>query len=180
VTETGPDGGKPDITPEMKVAKLLESYPDLEAVLLDMSPAFAKLKNPILRRTVTRVASLKQIAEVGGVPLAKLINTLRQAAGIREAFAVEQAAPGPQTPAPDWVRPERVAKSYDARAAIDSGGRPIEQALSDLAALAPGELYELITPFVPSPLIETARKRGIRVWSEQPGPDIVKTYFSRE
>jgi hypothetical protein len=180
MSRTSPSGGKTDITPETKVAKLLESYPELESVLLDMSPAFAKLKNPILRKTVTRVATLQQIAEVGGVPLAKLINALRQAAGIREAYAGEQAEPGRQASAPEWARPDRVTRSYDARPAIQSGGRPIEKVLSDLAQLAPGEVYELITPFVPSPLIEAALKKGIRVSREQTDPEIVKTYFYRE
>ena len=31
-----------------------------------MSPAFEKLKNPILRKTVARVATLAQVAVVGG------------------------------------------------------------------------------------------------------------------
>ena len=43
---------KPLITPETKVGELLTHYPELEELLLQFSPAFATLKNPILRRTV--------------------------------------------------------------------------------------------------------------------------------
>ena len=44
------------ISPKTKVGELLDAYPELESVLMEMSPAFEKLKNPILRRTVARVA----------------------------------------------------------------------------------------------------------------------------
>jgi len=48
------------ITPETKLGELLERYPQLEQTLLDHSPAFAKLKNPLLRRTVAKVATLQR------------------------------------------------------------------------------------------------------------------------
>ncbi|HOK52235.1 MAG TPA: DUF1858 domain-containing protein [Bacteroidales bacterium] len=40
------------ITPQTKVGELLEAYPQLEAKLLELSPKFGHLKNPVLRRTV--------------------------------------------------------------------------------------------------------------------------------
>ena len=58
------------ITPDSKIGELLEAYPDLESTLLRLSPAFRHLKNPVLRRTVAKVASLRQVAAVGGVPSA--------------------------------------------------------------------------------------------------------------
>ena len=55
------------ISPKTKVGELLDAYPQLESVLFDLSPAFAKLKNPILRKTVARIATLQQAAAVGGL-----------------------------------------------------------------------------------------------------------------
>jgi hypothetical protein len=60
--------------------------------LLDMVPQFKQLRNPILRKTVGRVASLSQAAAIGKVSLAEMINVLRTEAGIEEAFAAEVAA----------------------------------------------------------------------------------------
>ena len=37
-----------DITPKTKIAGLLKAYPQLEEILVKMSPAFEKLKNPRL------------------------------------------------------------------------------------------------------------------------------------
>ena len=49
------------ISPKTKVGELLDNYPDLESVLMEMSPAFEKLRNPVLRKTVARVATLQQV-----------------------------------------------------------------------------------------------------------------------
>lgn len=47
-----PDKPKLYITPETKLKDILDTYPELERVLLEISPAFAKLQNPLLRKTV--------------------------------------------------------------------------------------------------------------------------------
>jgi hypothetical protein len=57
------------ILPSTKVAALLERYPELEDVLIGLAPPFKKLKNPLLRKGVAKVASLKHAAAVGGMPV---------------------------------------------------------------------------------------------------------------
>ena len=72
---------KIDITPSVTVNALLKEYPELEEVLIEMAPPFKKLKNPILRRTIAKVATIRHIAAVGGIPLNELISKLRKAVG---------------------------------------------------------------------------------------------------
>ncbi|MFH0843803.1 MAG: DUF1858 domain-containing protein [Bacteroidota bacterium] len=48
------------ITPKTKVLQLIETFPELEEVLINAVPAFEKLKNPVLRKTVARIATLQQ------------------------------------------------------------------------------------------------------------------------
>ncbi len=55
------------ITPETKVGALLDAYPGIENQLAEWVPAFQKLQNPVLRRTVAKVVSLEQAASVGGI-----------------------------------------------------------------------------------------------------------------
>ena len=62
-----PEPARCPITPATKVAELLESWPELEEALVAQAPAFRRLKNPVLRRTVARVATLEQAAGVGGI-----------------------------------------------------------------------------------------------------------------
>ncbi|MBT4095990.1 MAG: DUF1858 domain-containing protein, partial [Nitrospinaceae bacterium] len=55
------------IEPSSKVGELLEHYPELEDVLIGMAPPFKKLKNPLLRKSVGKVATLRQAAAVGRI-----------------------------------------------------------------------------------------------------------------
>jgi hypothetical protein len=172
-----------DITPETKIGVLLEKYPQLEEALLEVSPTFAKLKNPLLRKTVAKVADLRQIAQIGNIPIAELVKRLRQEAGIQEDFEGEGPASVDESTkiaeAPGWVHTYHLRKSLDARPIIEGGGRPMETVLADLEQLQAEEKYELITSFVPAPLIEIMRNKGYQVWTHHESPSIVRTFICR-
>ncbi|WP_373732210.1 DUF1858 domain-containing protein, partial [Bacteroides heparinolyticus] len=70
------------ITPDTKVAELLDRFPQLETAMLKLSPAFAALKNPVLRKTVAKVTSLQQAAKVGGINVVEMVTILRKEAGL--------------------------------------------------------------------------------------------------
>jgi hypothetical protein len=90
------------ITPETKIGALLDHYPQLEEVLIEIAPAFKKLRNPILRKTVARVATLRQVAQIGDVSLAEMINKLRSEVGMQTDFNLtDDLAADPQT-VPSW------------------------------------------------------------------------------
>ena len=63
------------------MAKLLDAYPQLEDLLIELSPAFKKLKSPVLRKTVAKIASLQQAASIGNISISEMINKLRNAVG---------------------------------------------------------------------------------------------------
>ena len=46
---------------------IINAYPELENELVNYVPAFEKLKNPLLRHTVAKVATLQQAATIGRV-----------------------------------------------------------------------------------------------------------------
>jgi hypothetical protein len=166
----------PEITPETRLAALLDALPELEKTLYGLSPAYAKLKNPVLRKTVGRVATLRQVARVGNVPLGRLINTLRAAAGMEET--AEADGNGNQgEDSPGWVASGKVKIMLDARPLIEQGEHPMARVLKELPGLVPGELFELVTPFLPAPLIDMAREKGYRAWSENVGQDQYRTLF---
>ena len=51
--------------------------------------------------------------------------------------------------------------------------------LAALEALEPGEGYELITPFVPEPMLEKVRALGFDAWSEPREAGVYLTTFHR-
>lgn len=55
-----------------RILDLLQKNPGLVDVLVAMSPEFKKLKNPILKRTLGRFATLEHAAEMSGIPYEEL------------------------------------------------------------------------------------------------------------
>jgi hypothetical protein len=173
---------KPLITPQMKVGELLQNYPELESTLISLAPAFAQLKNPILRKTLAKVTSISQAARVGGISVAELIGKLRaeiDQAEFRDADA-ESVQINSSTVQPQWFDPQKIRQSLDARAMIESGEHPLGRVLADLKEFPGDAIYELITPFEPAPLIDKVKTKGFSAWIEPVGTNEYRTYFHRE
>lgn len=164
------------ITPKCKVGEVLDAYPELEKVLLELSPSFAKLKNPILRKTVARVASLQQAAVVGGIKVEDLVNRLRKEVG-QDVFN-ENAGEGLYVTNvnPEWFEVSKIKQSFDATPVINSGGSPMSEIVAIAQLLNHGEILELKSPFVPAPIIDLLREKGFRSFSVEKEHTIT-TYF---
>jgi len=156
------------ISPETTVGALLEAYPQTEAVLVEIAPAFAKLRNPVVRRTVAKVATLQQAAAIGGVGLAELIGKLRESVGQGTAAFPRAATPASGHEAA-WLAETGVVEEIDADAMLEQGVHPIGRVRAAVGALAPGELVLLRSSFRPEPLIETMRRSGAVVLSSMEG-----------
>jgi hypothetical protein len=168
-----------DITPDSKLGELLERWPGLEDVLLQLSPHFRALRNPVLRRTVAKLATLRQVSSVSGVALGVLVERLRAGAGL-PPVALEDERGGASTERPGWAVEDAATRTHDARAAIEAGEHPMPRVMADLAALAEAEVYLLITPFVPAPLVDLARSKGFVSHSVRESDALVRTFFRRE
>jgi len=151
------------ITPKTKVGELLDNFPELEKVLMEMSPAFEKLKNPILRKTVAKVATLQQIAAVGGLKVDDIINRLRKETGQEDNVESGTDSEYLSTEIPDWFHEKKIISRLDASPVINSGGSPMNDILSQTNLLNAGEIFELKTPFIPAPIIDMLRKKGFKV-----------------
>ncbi len=153
-----------------KISELLEEYPQLEDALTNLSPAFSKLRNPILRKTIARVTTLKQAAAIANIDPGILITTLRKAAGlpddIAETLPEEENKPN-ITEIPEWFSPEKIIIRYDASRALENGEIPMNEILNYSRKLKKGEIFEFTSPFIPYPIIEILKKKGYLVWSEE-------------
>lgn len=153
---------KTDINLQTKVANLLEDYPDLENKLTELSPVFSKLRNPILRRTIAKVATLKQAAEAANISPPVFIRELRIAAGLSE---IELEADSNNTEeVPQWFNKDLISISYDASSIIAEGKSPMQEILKLSTQLEDGKIMQLITPFKPSPIIDIMKSRGFTSW----------------
>ncbi len=163
------------ITPRTKVFDLLEVYPELEEKLIEMVPAFEKLRNPLLRRTVTRITTLGQAAAIGNVPVELLVNQLRKEVGQDET--VFEASSREVKEKPQWVDALPIGGELDARPMLAVGEHPVGQVIADLQKLEPGKQYRLIAPFLPVPLIDKATGLGFNHWAEKINDNEFHIYF---
>lgn len=150
------------ITPKTKVMQLIEAYPQLEDVLIGYVPAFSKLKNPVLRRTVARIATLQQAAAVGNVKVEDLINRLRREVG--QDLLTDAISSAYIVTTPSWFSDEKVTSETDIREMLASGEQPVNQVMSELHHLPQGKILKLIAPFLPAPLIDKATSLSISHW----------------
>jgi uncharacterized protein DUF1858 len=165
-----------EITPSVTVHILLKTYPELEEVLIGLAPPFKKLKNPFLRRTIAKVATIRHIASVGGIPLNELISKLRKEVGqseITESFEDSDYF-GEQ---PTWFSMNKVVHSIDESKLKDKDKMPLAFILKPAKTVNKGEIIELVTSFLPAPGIDVMKKKGYFAWTKKEGDDIIKSYF---
>lgn len=167
------------ITPKTKIHDLLEAYPELEETLIQAAPQFKKLKNPLLRKTIARVTSLSQAAITGGVKVEGLINTLRAAAGqqVQDNYAGEETSYIFNTP--EWFSAGAVSDTIHISDMLNAGEQPVHVVLSALKKLKKGEILEMITPFIPAPLIDKAIGLGYAYWVNEVAEDEFMVYFTK-
>ena len=65
-----------ELNAKTKIDDLLKQYPFLLDFLITLSPHFKNLKNPLIRKTMGKVATLKQAADIGGLDIEGLISAL--------------------------------------------------------------------------------------------------------
>lgn len=152
------------ITPKTKVGELLDNFPQLEPLLIEMAPAFSKLKHPVLRKTIAKVTTLQQAAIVGNVEINQMIVRLREVVGQSGEPANLDDSEYVSDVIPEWFKPEKISQRFDAIEIINKGASPMSEILALAGVLKNDEIFELITPFVPAPIIDMLKTKGYSVF----------------
>ena len=167
--------GTLNITPDTKLSDLLSAYPHLAPVVGDLIPSFARLHTPALRDSVARTLTLEQAAAAGNSNAVNLVMTLRKAAGLADASSNGRMNGN----VPDWVKNGEVVKELDARPLLARGNHPKAEVLGELSALEAGQIFLLLTPIVPAPLVELGKEQGLSTWTRQGESGRFETYFGK-
>ena len=80
---------------------------------------------------------------------------------------------------PDWLKKENIKDMLDARPLLAQGIHPLEHVQQECTALQAGEIFEIITPFPPAPMIEKMTAAGFETHSETGIDGMFHTYFKK-
>ena len=156
-----------EITSQSKLFDVLEAYPSLEAQIVSIAPPFQNLKNPVLRRTVGKIATLEKVAQIGGMDVNKLVNTLRRAVGQDELGAETAANFVVEIPKaaddPEWIagEPQFIVNGTEL---LQRGEVPLSKVNELLGQLEGDGYILLVTNFEPTPILDAMQKQGRRVF----------------
>lgn len=150
-----------------KISEVLQKHPELLDVLIGLSPAFAKLRNPLMRKVQTRLVTVAQAAEIAGMSPAELTRRLNQAAGLAWTEPTGDPAPDQAEPAdrPEWVETARIIDDLDVRPDIARGEEPFHAIMKTAGAVPPGSAFRLLVGFEPLPLYDALAKLGFAHWT---------------
>jgi len=151
-----------DINAKTRLNDLLTSFPQLEEKIIQAAPAFKNLKNPVLRRTVGRVATVEKVVQIGGLDLTTFINLLRREAGQQElttdVFEESVDVESVKTSDPDWIK-GKIQFKVDGKALLTGGEVPVNKINELLPQLSEDGIILLVTDFEPAPMIEAVIKQ---------------------
>lgn len=166
---------------ETRISEVLSNHPELLEELIAASPAFEKLRNPLLRRTMPRLVSVAQAARIGGLEPQALLERLNRAAGLETEppAAASAVADGSKlgTPEPAWMKAP-LGFELDVRPILQAGGEPFGNILAAAAEVAEGQRLIVDAPFEPLPLYKVMAHKGFEAWCEQWG-SFFRVYFYR-
>ena len=110
------------ITPKTTIHTLLKEYPFLLEYLAAYDPEFGKLTNPVLRRTMGRMATLDKAAQLADVPLNQLMLDVAAQIEAKTGTRPDVA----DTPGVDTVDPARLDELAAIVGELHAGRTPEE------------------------------------------------------
>jgi uncharacterized protein (DUF2249 family) len=173
-----------------KIHAVLAQDERLLEVLTAASPAFEKLRNAALRRTMTRLVTVEQAAKIAGIDASLLVDRLNQAldaspaerlpsAGVeRQKGAIE----APPTSVPEALLriPHELVVDADVRAELRAGKEPFRRIMDAARATRRGGVLRVRALFEPAPLYAVLEKQGFSHFTERIAHDDWRVWFQRD
>ncbi len=171
-----------EITLETKIADLLNDYEGMKEILIKINPKFKKLNNPVLRRTLAKVAGVKQAAIVGGMDPMDLLNQLRKAVGQTpidlNMDETQKKGQEENHDVPQWISIPPKQK-LNANTLLDEERNPLAELHKALKSIENEEVITIESDFRPEPLIDEMKKANHEVFVEEKKPDHFITYIKK-
>ncbi len=165
-----------------RVAAVLARDERLLEVFVAASPAFDKLRNTAMRKTMAKLVTVAQAARIAGVDAGALVDRLNAAlAGGEPARELVARAPV-LPPIPEALRatpPDRIV-DVDVREDLRAGREPFRRILDAARALPRGHVLRVRAIFEPAPLYAVLAKQGLGHATEQHADDDWCVWFHHD
>jgi len=169
---------KQEIKMSTTVADLLNNYEGMKDILIKINPKFKKLNNPVLRRTLAKVATVKQAAIVGGMKPEELLNRLRKEVG-QKPIEFNNTANHTINDIPQWSKNAIPKEIINADKLLEEEKNPLAVSFGILKKFKKGEILKIISDFKPEPLIEEYEKKGYKVFCQKKSNQEFETFVKK-
>lgn len=172
------------ITKKMKIHSLITEYPNLKSVLLQISPKFSKLNNPLMLKTMGKIASVEDAAKIAGVPVNEVLMILNKAIGFdfNTENEKEQKA-GNEENEEYQMPPEQMEWHLTKEEFIKVDVREVDDPFPIIMKLATETLINqgfcIIQKFEPIPLYNVLGNKGYQHLTEKISENEYHAYFYR-
>ena len=168
------------INANTKIAPILKQNPQALEAIVSISPAFQKLRNPLLRKVMAGRTSLQTASKHGGCSVEDFFQKL-EPLGFeidRSTTAVDEE----KKPVPSFVTTltKEQLIELDVRPVIASGSDPLSIIMEKIKEVKPGQVLKIINTFEPTPLIALLEKKGFETYVDRLNFNLVETYFYRK
>lgn len=168
-----------------RISTVLARDERLLDVLVAASPALAKLRNPILRKTMSKLATVEQAARVAGLDATDLLarlNSALEGKPYEPTSGAARKAPSAAEAPPSAIldTPEDRIVDLDVREDLRAGREPFGRILEATHRVQAGEVLRLRAIFEPVPLYAVLGRQGFAHFTERLEEDDWRVWFWRD
>jgi len=167
------------INANTKIAAILKQDARTLDVLVCISPAFRKLRNPVLRKLMAGRTSITTAARLGGCTVEDFFKRLEPLGFKVDGQAQLEGAKQQAVPAFVTTLTKEKLVEIDVRPVLEAGSDPLAMILGKLKTLQPGWVLKLTNSFEPTPLLSLLQKKGFRTYVNHVNENLVETYVCK-
>lgn len=168
------------INEKTKIATLLKENPEALEVLVQLSPDFKKLRNPLLRKLMAGRTSIAMAAKIGKCTPEDFYAALKPLGFIYESEnKVEQSEDKKSKAYKEFLIATKGKEEIylDARPIIQENGDPLKIIQQHIKKLTANQYLKLKNTFEPIPLILLLEKQGFDAYVDIINVEEYDTYF---
>ena len=162
-----------------KIARLIMQSAEALETIVNISPKFDKLRNPIVRKLMAGRTSIWTASKIAGVSVGDFFLNLKKLGFTIDNRSIPEENVKKELPAFfDNVRKDQVTE-LDVRSFVAAGNDPLPEIMQNVNRLQPGEVLKVTNSFYPRPLIVELETQGFSCFTDIIDDNLVEAYFCK-